>query len=348
MTFRPWGRETNHKVRPNQSSPTNNLTKAKNKTLRKWLLRLLSVGVLAAFVWQFQRLSSSLDWAAFGAALTRPGQWKYLALAVVLMPVNWWLEARKWHILLTAFLPWDFSRTWRATLAGVSLSAATPNRIGEIGGRLLVAQRPEWPGVLTSSLLGSVCQWVAFLLLAWPGLMWTADGLLRERLPFPVAWLWPVGPLLLVVGWWGGMPLLLRTIKWLESRFKVRMEELGKGLEEVKIGLMARAGAHACLRFGVYCTQLYLLLWFFGLELPLLKGLAGIAGIYLVQAGIPMPPGVNLVTRTELGLLLWNDSPEAAVATLAAFTSLFAINVLLPALPGYLLVVRRYRKNEAL
>ena len=324
------------------------MTKARNKTLRKWLLRLLSLAVLAAFAWQFRRLSAQLDWAAFGAALGRPGQWKFLALAVALMPLNWWLEARKWHILLRVFLPWPFARTWRATLAGVSLSAATPNRIGEIGGRLLVANRAEWPGVITSSVLGSVCQWVAFLLMAWPGLMWTADALLRERLPFPVAWLWPVGPLLLIIGWWGGMPLLRKVLGWLESRFKVKTEELSKGLAEVKIGLMARAGAHACLRFGVYCTQLYLLLWFFGLELPLLKGLAGIAGIYLVQAGIPMPPGVNLVTRTELGLLLWNDSPEAAVATLAAFTSLFAVNVLLPALPGYFLVVKRYRKNEAL
>ena len=71
-----------------------------------------------------------------------------------------------------------------ATLAGVSLSAATPNRIGEIGGRLLVAERAEWPGVITSSVLGSACQWAAFLLLAWPGLMWTADELLQEALPF--------------------------------------------------------------------------------------------------------------------------------------------------------------------
>jgi len=309
-------------------------------------MRLLSVVVLGAFAWQFHRLSGQLNWADFGAALARPGQWKLLALAVVLMPVNWWLEARKWHILLAVFLPWKFSRTWRATLAGVSLSAATPNRIGEIGGRLLVADREEWGGVITSSLLGSACQWVAFLLLAWPGLMWTAGGLLRERLPFAVAWLWPVGPLLLLIGWWGGLPLIRKGLGWLESRFSVETMELNEGLGNVKTSLMGRAGLYACLRFSVYCTQLYLLLWFFGLELPLWKGLAGIAGIYLVQAGIPMPPGVNLVTRTELGLLLWNDSPEAAVATLAAFTTLFVVNVLLPTLPGYFLVVKKYGRTE--
>jgi hypothetical protein len=330
------------------------LTKTNNKpfnpTVRKWAGRLLTFGVLAAFIWQFNRLSKDLDWVAFGTALRRPGQWRFLLLAIALMPLNWWLEAKKWHGLLRVFLPWTFGRTWRATLAGVSLSAATPNRIGEIGGRLLVAERPEWPGVITSSVLGSACQWAAFLLLAWPGLMWTADELLQEALPFSVAWLWPLGPLVLLAGWWGGMPLLLRVITWLGRRFKLDQEALVTGLTQVKVPVMLRAAAHACLRFSVYCIQLYLLLWFFGLELPLWRGLAGIAAIYLVQAGIPLPPGLNLVTRTELGLLLWNTGesaePAAAVAVLAAFTSLFAVNVLLPALPGYFLFVRNYRKSK--
>lgn len=308
--------------------------------------------ILLAFAWQFYRLSQQLDWEAFGQALARPGQWRFFALAVLLMPLNWWLEARKWHLLLRVFLPWSFARTWRATLAGVSISAATPNRIGEIGGRMMVAERAEWPGVVTSSVLGSVCQWVAFLLLAWPGLMWTADTVLQDFLPFSVKWLWPIGPLLLFIGWWGGQPMLIKLIRWLESRFKLGLEEQRKGIEKVKLSLMIKAGAHACLRFSVYCLQLYLLLWFFGLELPLWRGLAGISAIYLVQAGIPLPPGLNLVTRTELGMLLWNGGtaatvdPANAVAILAAFTTLFAVNVLLPALPGYFLFVRTYSKSK--
>ncbi|MEM9929359.1 MAG: lysylphosphatidylglycerol synthase domain-containing protein [Bacteroidota bacterium] len=337
-------------------TPTNNFSKSLAKLwtpgFRKWAWRTLSVAVLLAFAWQFYRLGQRMDWVAFGQALARPGQWRYLAVAAVLMPFNWWLEARKWQVLLRVFLPWSFNRILQATLAGVSISAATPNRIGEIGGRMMVAEREEWAGVVTSSILGSFCQWIAFLLLAWPGLMWTADALLESHIPFSVRWLWPIGPLLLLLGWWGGKPLLLKLMRWLESRFKVKLEEQRKGMEKVKLSLMIGAGAYACLRFSVYCIQLYLLLWFFGLELPLWRGLAGIAAIYLVQAGIPMPPGLNLVTRTELGMLLWSGSlttsvdPATAVAVLAAFTTLFAVNVLLPALPGYFLVVRNYSSTK--
>ena len=46
-------------------------------------------------------------------------------------------------------------------------------------------------------------------------------------------------------------------------------------------------------------------------------------------------------TRTELGLLLWNTDPAAGIAAVLAFGSLFAINVLLPALPAYWLLVKK-------
>ncbi len=180
---------------------------------RRWALRLLAVGVVVIFVYQFAGVAQRMDWTAFLRALDRPGNWRYLALAVALMPLNWWLEARKWQVLLDAFASWPFGRILRATLAGVSVSAATPNRIGEIGGRLLLARRPEWPAVIASSLLGSLCQWVAFLLVAWPALILTV-GRMPDLLPpgWTVGWLLPVGPLLVAVAAVGGRPLLLRLL----------------------------------------------------------------------------------------------------------------------------------------
>lgn len=307
----------------------------------KWLLRLLGVVVLGVFVYQFVQVSERMDWPAFFAALNRPGQWRYLAVAALLMPLNWLLEARKWQVLLDAFVRWPFARVLKATLAGVSVSAATPNRIGEIGGRLLLAQKSEWPAVLASSLLGSLCQWVAFLLLAWPALVYTLNGLPQLTGGISLWWLLPLGPLILGAIAWGGKPLALRLITWSGRKLKRDTTALTEALTDVKLRLMALGSTYATLRFCVYCIQLYLLLWFFGLELPLVTGLAGIMAIYLVQAGVPLPPGVNLLTRAELGLLVWQTDESGSVAVLAAYTGLFCVNVLLPSLPGYWLIVRK-------
>ena len=309
---------------------------------RYWTLRVLVVAALLLFAYQFLRVGRELDWAAFVRALGRPGNWRYLVATLLLMPLNWLLEARKWQLLLRPFLSWSFPKTLRVTLAGVSVSAATPNRIGEIGGRLLMADKEEYGGVVASSLLGSVCQWVAFLLLGWPALVYTLQQLPAGLLPeLPWAWLYPLGSLLLALAGVGGKPLALSTLYWVERRFDQPTGDLRRSLTNVKFSLILRSSAYAGLRFGVYCTQLYLLLWFFGLELPLGTGLAGIAAIYLVQAGIPLPPGLNFVTRTELGLLLWQAEAAGAVAVLAAYTALFSVNVLLPSLPGYWWIVRK-------
>ncbi len=294
--------------------------------------------VLSIFAYQFYGIYQRLDWRTFVAALGRPEQWKWLAVALLLMPVNWLLEARKWQLLLGQFTEWPLGKTLRATLAGVSISAVTPNRIGEIGGRLLYARLEEAPAVLTSSLLGSACQWIAFLLLGAPALIWTA-----ELSP----WLLPLGPLLLLVAGIGGKPLLLKLLGHFDGALGLDTKKVSQALAGVKLPLILRAGWYACLRFVVYCTQLYLLLRFFGLVLPWLKGTAGIAAIYLVQAGIPLPPGVNLLARTELGFLLWQTDATSGMAVLAAFTTLFAVNVLLPALPGYWLLVRKNKNYES-
>ena len=309
--------------------------------VRKWLLRVVTVAVLLLFAYQFSRAAEDIDWPHFWRSLGRPGNWRYLLLATALMPVNWLLETRKWQILLRPFLDWSFARVLRGTLAGVSVSAATPNRVGEIGGRMLVARREEWPAVVASSVLGSICQWAAFMLLAWPALVLTVGRLPQLNLGAAYLWFLPLGPLLVVAAVLGGRPLLLRVVNWTEGRIVPDVTALQTALAKVKLSLMLHATGYAGLRFVVYSTQLYVWLQFFGLSLPFLTGMAGIMAIYLIQAGIPLPPGLNLVTRTELGLMLWSTGPEGAVAVLAAYTALFAVNVLLPALPGYGLIVKK-------
>jgi hypothetical protein len=154
----------------------------------------------------------------------------------------------------------------------------------------------------------------------------------------------PLGPLAILLLWWGGKPLIVKLLAWLEKREWMKTTALNEVLQDVNFTLILRAGAWAAFRFTVYVIQLYLLLSVFGLVLPFWWGLAGIAAIYLIQAGIPLPPGVNLVTRAELGILLWGNNPEVTVASLAAFGTLFLVNVLLPALPAYWLIVKKINK----
>lgn len=302
---------------------------------------LLSILVLTILAWQLWQLGQKLNTEAFWSAVLQAQNAWIIALVVFLMPVNWLLESWRWSLLLKPFHKWPFGRVFRAVMAGVSVSAATPNRVGEIGGRLLNASKQEAAGVVSSSILGALCQWLVFLGCGLPALCWVAGPLLAVDWPW-LPWLGlaiALGLILALITY--GTTGLTHLLGWIGKRFKIDLSSTQVALASISRTLLLRATAVSALRFFTYLIQLYLLLGVFGIDLPFWYGLAGIAAIYLVQAGIPLPPGINLLTRAELGVLLWGQNPAVIAGSLAAFSSLFLVNVLLPALLTHWLLVKR-------
>ncbi|MEM1215175.1 MAG: hypothetical protein AAGJ82_05800, partial [Bacteroidota bacterium] len=107
---------------------------------------------------------------------------------------------------------------------------------------------------------------------------------------------------------------------------------------------LRRATFLALLRFLTYTFQYLLLLWFFNISLGWLEGMAGIFCIYLIQAGIPLPPGLGVISRSEIAILIWGSSIGTPLGIVSATFSLFVVNLMLPALLGSALLVQ---KNES-
>ena len=309
---------------------------------RRWLRGLgwvLSALILGLLSYQIAANIRQLDGAW---RLLRPGATPYLLAAALLVPLNWYLEVIKWRSLAHAQLRWPLGRYLRAVLMGLTAGILTPNRLGDYGGRLLGVPRTQWAVVLVTTFLGGLTQWAAFLLLGWPGLVYVAGDLLAAGQGY--GW-FAVGPLLLLAAAIGVLPRTERLLRLLPQRWRKHTRGIKTALRDVKLMVILRAGVWSCLRFSVYCTQLYLLLLACGLELPLGTGLAGIAAIYLVQAGLPLPPGIGLATRAELGILLWGHTPTTGMAIIVATTLLFILNLLLPSLLGWRHIVKINAKN---
>lgn len=309
----------------------------------RWLLVLL---LLWALVHQLGQMTGSLGWAAFWPDGGYAHRWGFGVAAVLLMFVNWSLEATKWHYLMRAMgLTLPLGEVWRAVLAGISFSVITPNRMGEYAGRMLVVAPDDRWVVALSSLAGSWCQWMAFLSIGWPSL-WAWVG---RHYQWPAAWVWPLallGPLAVWILTWSWdywrshpMPGRLKRIP-LRPSWKTFLAPV-RSLKEISGHQLRMAGLLASIRFGVYCFQYWLVLHFLGLNLDLAWGFSGIAAIYMVQAGLPLPPGAGLLTRAELALMLWGDGALAQAAILSGTLLLFVINLGLPALLGMWFIVKK-------
>lgn len=90
--------------------------------------------------------------------------WPALLLVMLLMGVNWAIEARKWQILVRPFESLSFRKAFYSILAGVSISIITPNRIGEYGGRILYLKNKNRLRGVSVTGVGSLSQFTTTML----------------------------------------------------------------------------------------------------------------------------------------------------------------------------------------
>lgn len=284
-------------------------------------------------------------WASFLALCTPERwiqQWPLLLFVFILMPINWLIEARKWWLLLQRLAPSPYRTAVRAVFAGISLSLFTPHRVGEYGGRILSYPTAMHPKVLLASLVANYGQLLCLLTAGCLGIFHIGRSFLPENgiLFYGILLLGSLG---LVLLWWSFlavhqlMPLLQgwQWPKWLTWLPKTLVTA-----GQFDQTLLLRSASWAGLRFLIYSVQFVLLLIFFGLDIPWHILLSGVFVIYLLQSGLPLPPALGMLTRGELGILVWHGFEANPLAILAASLALFIINLAIPALLGVMVIVK--------
>lgn len=293
----------------------------------------------------YQQIWGHDYWASF-LSLCTPERWLengvLLLLVFILMPINWLTEARKWWLLLQRLAPSPYRLAVSAVFAGISLSLFTPHRIGEYGGRVLSYPSNMHPKVLLASLVANYGQLLCLLTAGSFGIFYLGRSFLPENriLFYGVVLLGSVSLLLL---WWGFLAVhhlmpLLERFKW--PKWLTWLPKTLVTAGQFDQVLLLRSAAWAGLRFLIYSVQFVFLLIFFGLDIPWHILLSGVFVIYLLQSGLPLPPALGMLTRGELGILVWHDFEANPLAILAASLALFIINLAIPALLGVMVIVK--------
>lgn len=268
--------------------------------------------------------------------------WPYLICALLLMPINWVLETWKWWTLFNKIYPSPFLLALKAVLAGITLSLFTPHRVGEYGGRLLPYPVSAHRQVIMASLVANYGQLLSLISAGFLGISYVGRIFFAENDILYYSGLGLFG-LFITVLWWSFLaikrfiPIIskLNWPKWMQ--WLPRTFELGAPFN--KAALMQVAFL-ASLRYLIYSWQLVLLLYFFGLNIPWLSLLMGVFAIFLLQSGLPLPPALGVLTRGELGVLVWQHFQPNPLVILAASLALFIINLAIPALLGMIVIVK--------
>jgi uncharacterized membrane protein YbhN (UPF0104 family) len=307
-----------------------------------WLIKGVLVVIFGLLLWFeiFNRDNIADMKTAFNAQLR--GENRFWLLGVlILLPFNWAAETRKWLPLIRKTEYLSFWKAYKAVLAGVTFSMFTPNRVGEFGGRILFL---KWDNVLKgifSTIVASFAQQIILISFGFLGFayflvaIWGVDKLVVQGIVFLGACL--IGLLVFIF-------LHLEVVVPVFKKIRVlyRFPRLIKNINIIRQynrRVLFWSLFWAFVRYLIYGTQYYMMLQFFGIHAPILRGASCIATIYLLQTSIPLPPVVGLLARGEVALQVWGLFSENKVSILAATFGIWIINLIFPAFLGLIFII---------
>ncbi len=273
------------------------------------------------------------------------GGWKFW-IGIILLFVNWGIEARKWQLILTPLLKIKYFSAVKGVLSGVTLSINTPNRIGEYGGRILYLPKDIRLKAISFAIAASISQLIITLVMGGLGLIYvmlTLSSSTDNIMGLPFFWIriillfTVVAALFLIILYFrlSYVPGIVQSVFPL-NKFSKHLV----ALREIPAKILLRLLSLSFVRYMVFVIQYILLLQLVKVDVSWGQGLWVISILFLVLAIIPSFAIADLGIRgkfsTEL-LLLYSTN---TVGIIGATFGIWFINLFIPAIAGAVLIAR--------
>lgn len=270
------------------------------------------------------------------------GSWKFW-MVLVLVPVNWGLETRKWQLMLKGLCRLSFFQAFKAILAGVAFSLNTPNRIGEYGGRILFIPEGKRIRAVSLTMASGFSQLLVTMLMGSAGLF-LLSGKIIASFGLSSYAVWFTAFKTLIVVFTVGAVMTYFRIGWL-----VRLMEKIPGaatyirpvtvLEDLTAITLVRALTYSFGRYLVFIVQYKLMLDLMQVELNWWQGVWSISVLFLLLAAIPTIALLELGLRWEYSIILFGMFSSNLVGMYAAASGIWFVNLVLPAISGSLFIL---------
>ncbi len=268
----------------------------------------------------------------------------WLWVIVLMMFLNWGIEARKWQLLVAPLEKISFFRAFKSVLAGCSITMLTPNRIGEYGGRIIYVSEQNRIKAISHTILGSLSQLFVTLVMGSAGLVYIrffsgSNEMLNNVLPrlalnilLYLSVLMSIGLLLLYLR--AGFLVNLLNRAGVFKRFVKYVEHLSDFSRKQLLKILFLS----FLRYLVFIVQYLLFLWLLQVEVGPVLCFWLLSVFYLVMVMAPTIGFTELPVRAAVSVQVLQLFSTNIVGIQAASLGIWLINLVAPAVMGSLLI----------
>jgi hypothetical protein len=310
-----------------------------NTPVYRHLLLALKVGIFIFMLYVIYRKVSDVEHflGSFDNFLSRfsGGNIALIVVVILLMPLNWFLEAIKWKLLLKNSAHVTFGEAMRSVLGGLSIGFATPARVGEFAGRVMFLHSGERIDGIYLSAIGGIAQSIVTFLTALLMLrFYTGSG---EIFFSPYSYIAFAALSFLMIAIYISFEQVVTWLREHVGLFKEYVIDTSKTPHRNDKWLVF---VTSILRYWVYVLQYYLLLRFIGIDANAFELIAAISLILFLQSVSPLMPMTDMTVRGGIALEVFDHYGN--YMTMGIFmvpVMLWAINLLIPALIGYFFIL---------
>jgi len=268
-------------------------------------------------------------------------QFFYLIAALLLIFVNWGIEAWKWKLLVAGIYPVSFVQSFKAVLSGVTFSVTMPNRIGEYLGRVLYLPEGSRLKTISVTLIGSFAQVLTTLFAGIIGLVVLKKHLLSTY-PYADGWYTVIlyGLIFLVIILTllyfnvAGMIFLFR--RWIKNKSYFYLIE---SLQGFQLKLLSQILLLSFFRYLVFVIQYILVFYLFEVNVSALIIAWVMSVVFLTMAVVPSIALIEVGVRGEVSLKLMGMFSANSLGIGLTSITVWFINLVLPAIIGSILLL---------
>jgi hypothetical protein len=273
----------------------------------------------------------------------------YLVIAVLLIAVNWGLEAWKWMISVRTFYPIKFFQSFKAVLSGVSFSVTMPNRVGEYLGRIMYLPEGNRLKTISVTLVGSFAQLLVTIITGVIGLIVLKSSLIQN---FPQLKIWyqfivyglAITVLIMLLIYFNVESTVGFFNRWIKNQKYVYLIE---ALQKFHTGLLIQILMLSFVRYLIFIIQYVLVFYLFEVNVstPVIATVMSV--VFLTMSVIPSIALVEVWLRGEISIKLMGLFSLNTLGIGFTSVTVWFINLILPAIAGSLLLLSlRMFKNE--
>jgi len=303
-----------------------NITSSYKSNQLLWLvLKLLTVILCCYFIFTNIAFNEELKFIDFYTKMINFGVFssKNIIFMLFFTIINHFLEIKKWKTLTKSVKKNSWFEATEQSLASLTFSIITPNRIGEYGAKVLYYPNNKRKQILLLNFAGNFYQLAITIILGMISLVY-----LCKYASFSII-LSQISIIIIIA-----LPVVAAIFYSLKEKYSTINDWFSKIIELLSVKNNKIVILISLLRYLVFSHQFYFLIQCFKLNISYLEAMTAISSVYLIASFIPILSLFDVALKGSVAIIVFSIFGIDSIQILSITTLMWLLNFAFPAIVG--------------